>query len=250
MKTLAGMTALVTGAGKRIGRAMARALAREGVNIIIHYNTSEEEARGAASELEGLGVKTWTVKADFGNPAEYVDLIERCRKLAGGFDVLVNSASVFPRSTINTIEYGGFLECMQVNAWVPFVLGREFAKHSGKGSIVNLIDSRISGFDFTHVGYLWSKHILYEMTRLMAVEFAPGVTVNGINPGLILPPPGRSTGYLEKMKNTVPMKRHGDPEEIADAVVFLARNDFITGEVICIDGGRHLWEYVSGPHPD
>jgi pteridine reductase len=248
---LSGKNALVTGGAKRIGLAIASALAREGVNIILHYRSSGKEAVDVCSRLEEMGIKSWPISADFEKPEEYEGLIRKSALLVGGkVDILVNSASLFPQDRIEDIDYLGFTRSMQVNAWVPFVLGRELARLTGKGKIVNLVDSRVTSFDFSHTGYLWSKHVLLAMTRQMALELAPGVTVNGVNPGLILPPPGKDMCYLEAKKNTVPMKKHGSPDDIADAVIFLLKSDFITGEVINVDGGRHLWEYAPGPHPD
>ncbi len=139
---------------------------------------------------------------------------------------------------------------IQVNAWVPFVLNREFARRAREGKIINLLDSRIDGFDWTHVSYILSKHVLSVLTRMTALEFAPRITVNGVAPGLILPPPGKDHGYLDQLTDTVPLQRHGDPRDIAEAVLYLLKNDFVTGEVIHVDGGRHLKEYAHGSHPD
>lgn len=242
--SLRGKTALITGAGKRIGRAAALALAGEGVNIVIHYNHSYEDAEELVTELAELGVNSWTVKADFENQEEYNTLFSRALDLAGPIGILINNASIFPKDKLDSITFDSFNENMQVNAWVPFVLGRDFAKQMGRGMIINLLDSRISGYDWTHVGYIWSKHVLQTMTRMMALEFAPDIAVNGVAPGLILPPPGQDESYLDRLTYTVPLKRHGAAEDIAEAIVYLAGSSFITGEVIYVDGGRHLKEYM------
>lgn len=248
---LSGKRALVTGSAKRIGREIALALAREGVNIIVHYHRSLKEAANTSEEIQRTGVLAWMIRADLGNPDDYNGLIRRGAETAGGpIDFLVNSASIFPENDLESVDYRSYSECLQVNAWAPFVLSRDFHRIFGRGKIINIVDSRVSGFDFTHVSYLWSKHVLLAMTRDMALEFAPHVSVNGVNPGLILPPPGKEMSYLEKMDKTVPMKKHGEPRDISEAVLFLLKSDFITGEVIDVDGGRHLWEYTSGPHPD
>jgi NAD(P)-dependent dehydrogenase (short-subunit alcohol dehydrogenase family) len=191
-------------------------------------------------------VKAWTIQANFDDPEQYEPLIGRTVALAGALDILVNNASIFPTEKIEDVTLASLRANMEINAWAPFVLGRAFARHMKKGKIVNLVDSRISGYDWTHVAYIWSKHVLAVVTRMTALDFAPDITVNAVGPGLILPPPGKDQSYLDRLVDTVPLKRHGDPEDIADAVVFLVKSDFITGQVIYVDGGRHLKEYTSG----
>ena len=247
---LHGKTALVTGAAKRVGAAISRALAREGTNVVIHYRGSGSEAVRLRDELDSLGVRSWLVQADFEKPEEYETLIERSIEVAGGLDMLVNNASIFPVDSLSTITFDDLIRNMQVNAWAPFVLSRDFARLAGRGKIVNLIDSRTHDFDWTHVGYILSKHVLDVLTRVTALRYAPEIAVNGVAPGLILPPLGKDEDYLERLTHTVPLRRHGSPEDIAEAVVYLLKSDFLTGEVINVDGGRHLKEFESGPHPD
>jgi len=249
-ETLKGKTALVTGASKRIGREICLALAKEGINILIHYNNSREEAKRLHAELSDYGVDSWLIKADFENSKEYNSLISRALKIAGSLDMLVNNASVFLPGRLKQMSFEDLRLHIQVNAWVPLVLSREFARLVKTGKIINLLDARIRGYDFLHVPYILSKHLLSILTDMMALEFAPDITVNGIAPGLILPPPGKDKHYLEKLMHTVPLKRHGNPKDIADAVVYLLRNDFITGQIINVDGGLHLREYGNGPNPD
>lgn len=243
VRTLKGRTALITGAGKRIGRAIALALSNEGVNIVIHYNRSEAEAKDLAAEVEAAGAKAWLIKADLNHPLESETLIERSQKLSGGFDILVNNASIFPGSTLEDLTLAGFTESMTVNAWVPFSFMRDFRRACAKGDIINILDTRVADYDWKHVGYILSKHALSILTKMAAVDYAPGIRVNAVSPGLILPPPGEDKSYLEGLTHTVPLKRHGDPEDIASAVVFLLKNDFLTGAVIPVDGGRHLKEH-------
>ena len=247
---LQGKTALVTGASKRIGREICLSLARKGVNIVVHYNSSREEAKKLCAEISDYEVNSWLVKADFENSREYNSLIHRGLKVAGSLDILVNNASVFLPGRLKEMSFEDLRQHIQVNAWVPLVLSREFSKLVKRGKIINLLDARIKGYDFLHVPYILSKHLLSVLTEMMALEFAPDVTVNGIAPGLILPPPGKDKRYLEKLMQTVPLKRHGKPEDIAAAVIYLLKNDFVTGQVINVDGGLHLKEYGNGPNPD
>ena len=247
---LHGKTALVTGAGKRIGRAIALALAEQGVNIAAHYGTSGAEVVSLRAELEMRGVKSWGLQADFSCAEEAQALITRALEAAGALDILINSASIFRPSTLNDMDIAGILEHMQVNAWTPCLLCREFARLVGAGQIINMLDSRITDTDRTHVAYILSKKTLADLTRMMALEFAPKITVNGIAPGLILPPPGRDDTYLELLVGSVPLKRHGGPEDITAAVLYLLNSDFVTGQVLYVDGGRHLKEYEHGLHRD
>ncbi len=242
MTNLTNHTALVTGAAKRLGRAISLALGREGANVVLHYRSSHEEAEALAGELEAMGVHAWTVQADFADPAQTESLVARAGELAGPLDLLVNSASDFPPSTMAEVRWEDLQQQLAVTAWAPFELCRSFARQAAAGSIVNLLDSRVTASDFSHVAYLWAKQLLAHMTSHLALTYAPGITVNGVAPGLILPPPGQDDSYLEALVHTVPLRRHGAPEDIAAAAVFLLKSPFITGEVIFVDGGRHLEE--------
>ncbi len=244
-RSLAGKVALITGAARRIGRETALTLADEGAHIIVHYRSSEDEAKELVAELDAKGVQSWTVQADFGKPDETDSLIERALAKSGSLDILVNNASIFPQDTMENLTFDGLMTNIQVNAWAPFVLMRSFAEKVGHGTIVNMLDSRVWGYDWTHVGYLLSKHVLTAMTNMAALQYAPDITVNGIAPGLILPPPGKPESYIEALKDTVPLRKHGDPQEIADAIAYLVKAEFVTGEVIFVDGGRHVKEYLD-----
>jgi NAD(P)-dependent dehydrogenase (short-subunit alcohol dehydrogenase family) len=240
---LKGRTALITGASKRIGRALAIALAEEGVNIVAHDRRSlEAETIKVCGEVEECGARSWKVIADLERPEEYESLIAQAIKAAGSLDVLVNNASIFLPNTLMDVGLSDVTRHVQVNAWAPFVLSREFARLADRGKIINLLDTRITGYDRAHVAYVLSKKMLAALTIMSALEFAPGFTVNGVAPGLILPPNGKDESYLDRLAETVPLKKHGGPGDIADAVLYLLRNDFVTGQIIYVDGGKHLGE--------
>ncbi len=245
---LTGRKALITGAAKRIGRQIALSLVVEGVSIVIHYNTSQKEAEEFKLELIKKGVKAWTIKADFEISEEFETLIDRTIKMAGGLDILINSASVFTPATMLEMDFENLMRNMKINAWVPYLLSRNFARVVGKGQIVNILDSRINGYDFGHVPYFLSKKVFAVLTSMCALEFAPNITVNGVSPGLILAPAGKDQGYLEKLAKSIPLQKYGDAKDIAEAVIYLLKSDFITGQVINIDGGMHLKENINGPH--
>jgi pteridine reductase len=243
-----GKIALITGASKRIGRAIAMALAEEGVGIIAHDRRNlEAEIAKVCDEVANCGAKSWRIFADLEKEDEYASLIARSIQTAGSLDILINNASIFLPSTIADVGFRDITQHLQVNAWTPFVLSREFARLSSRGKIINLLDTRITGYDRTHVGYILSKRMLAALTKMCALEFAPAITVNGIAPGLILPPAGKDNVYLEQLAHTVPLKRHGGPSDITGAVLYLLGNDFITGQIIYVDGGRHLLEERNGP---
>jgi hypothetical protein len=171
-------------------------------------------------------------------------LIERAREIAGSVDILINNASIFPAEPLDTLTWSELSANVEVNAWVPLTLSRRFAAQlRARGSIINLHDTHLAGFDFEHSGYILSKHMLATLTRMLALELAPNITVNAVAPGLILPPPGADESYLTAHAHRLPLQRHGGPRDIAEAIVYLVRSDFITGQVIYVDGGRHLLGY-------
>jgi len=238
-KPLGGKNALVTGAARRIGRAIAKGLASQGANIALHYRKAEREAESLCRELKKYNVECWLLQADFQNRDGYEGLIDAAYDKTGSLDILVNSASIFPQSSLQDITWEDLAANIQINAWAPFYISRSFAQRAGAGVIVNLLDARIGDLDLKHVAYLLSKQMLETFTRLLAMELAPRFRVNGVAPGLILPPPGKDDRYLEQLIPSIPLKRSGTVESIADAVLFLIMNDYITGQVIYVDGGRH-----------
>jgi NAD(P)-dependent dehydrogenase (short-subunit alcohol dehydrogenase family) len=238
---LTGKTALITGAAKRIGRATALALADEGVNVVVHHNRSSDEAQEVAELVRQKGVGAWTLRADLADADEAAALFGQATDRAGAIDVLVNNASTFHPSRLADIGVAEVLSDLQVNALSPFVLARAMAAQRREGAIVNFLDCRIAEYDASHVAYNLSKRMLFTLTRMMALAFAPGVRVNAVAPGLILPPPGKDESYLRKLAPTDnPLQRIGALTGITDAVVFLLRSPFVTGQVIFVDGGRHM----------
>ncbi len=240
MYELEGKTALITGAARRIGRGVARGLAEAGMNIVIHYNTSRAAAEEAREQILAVGVRAWVVQADLAARPEAEQLVEKAAGLAGSIDVLVNGAAIFPESKITNLSGDELDSNIRINALSPLLLSRGFAAQTRNGAIVNFLDSRVAGHDLKHAAYGLSKKMLLEMTELLALELAPDIRVNAVAPGLILPPPGEDEAYLEKKKHTVPLAAHGDLQHIVEAVRFLVINDFVTGQVIYVDGGRHL----------
>ena len=256
MSSLRGRTALVTGAARRLGRAIAEALAREGADILVHYGHSAGEAEQTAVGLRALGVRSWTVGADLGEPAQAEALWDRARACAGSIDILVNSASSFPEDTLAGFTPGGLEASLRVNALAPVLLARRFAATPAAAGqagekpadrvIVNLLDSRALGRMRRHFSYQMSKRLLADFTRLLALELAPAVRVNAVAPGMILPPAGLGEEVRRRLAATNLLARWGEPADVARAVLFLAGNDFITGQVLFVDGGGALKESLFG----
>ncbi|HEX72181.1 MAG TPA: SDR family oxidoreductase [Candidatus Hydrogenedentes bacterium] len=244
--SLADKTALVTGAAKRLGRAIALALARAGAHIIVHYRASRDDAEETAAAIRAEGVLAWTISADLVQPLEVMSLFDRAAKAAGAIDFLINSASIFPASGLRDFSPESLMENVQINALAPILLARRMAEQNREGAIINLLDAMIADYDKKHVPYHLSKRMLHDATRMMALEFAPKLRVNGIAPGLALPPAGEEEGYLAALAHTNPLQRYGSEAGICEAALFLLRSGFVTGQVIFVDGGRHLRGSVYG----
>ena len=240
MISLSGKIALVTGAARRLGRATALALAHEGASVVLHSRTSTNAAEELTDSILGLGVKAWTLTADLAEPGAPESLVERAMAVAGPLDFLINNASAFPEDRLNEVTIENIHASVDLNALAPFLAARRFAKQGREGAIVNFLDARIVDYDREHVAYHLSKRMLFELTRMMALEFAPAIRVNAVAPGLILPPAGKDEDYLASLAHTNPLNRYGAVDDVTSAVLFLLQSPFITGEVIFVDGGRHL----------
>lgn len=239
-RPLAGQTALVTGGARRIGAATALALGKAGANVIVHYMTSGRDAAAVADTILAGGSRSWVLDADLSKPDQADRLIHRAIGLAGAVDILVNNAGIFPSDTLADADIDALTDRLNLHAVAPLLAGRRFFEQGRPGVIVNFLDARIVDYDREHATYHLGKRMLFTLTRMMAMEFAPSVRVNAVAPGLILPPKGHDMQYLEKLASTNPLKKYGSVEAVADAVLFLVNSDFITGQVIFVDGGRHL----------
>jgi pteridine reductase len=237
---LHGRTALVTGGSVRIGRAITDALAAHGANVLIHYNTSRDEAEAAANAVIALGVDAWVLPCDFCIAEDAEKYLDRAIELAGPIDILINNASSFPASELDTFTADELMDSVQVNAYAPLQLARRFAHQEIPGHIINFLDTRIVDFDKKHAAYHLSKRMLFTLTRGMAEAYAPEIQVNAVAPGLVLPPEGKDEQYLADLAHTNPLQKYGHPDDITAAVLFLLHSSFITGQIIYVDGGRHM----------
>lgn len=238
--SMTGKTALVTGAAKRLGRAIALALAQQGADIVVHYNQSEEAAQALCAELKSMGTSAWKLQADLSDADQAQALFQAAATRAGPMDILVNNASIFDRETLWETTGPSLWRNLQIHSLAPLTLARALAEQHRPAQIVNLLDTRVTAYDREHASYHISKRVLLTLTRMLALELAPTVTVNAVAPGLILPPAGQDESYLEKLAHCNPLNRYGNPRDVADAVLFLLHGRFITGQVIYVDGGYHM----------
>jgi NAD(P)-dependent dehydrogenase (short-subunit alcohol dehydrogenase family) len=237
---LSGRTALVTGGARRIGRAIAVALGARGAGVVVHYRSSRPEAEETAAAVEEAGGRAWTLDADLEDPAGAGALYDRACEAGGPVDILVNNASVFERGTLGGADVGRLRRDMAVNAAAPLLLARRLASSRERGDVINLLDVRLVGYDAPYGSYQLSKKMLDALTAMMALEFAPGVRVNGVAPGLVLPPAGKGGEHLARLARNNPLGTHGGPEDVVAAVLYLLGAGFVTGQVIFVDGGQHL----------
>jgi len=240
MISLAGKTVLITGAAKRLGAAMAKACAAEGANIVVHYASSRVEAELLAHALARTGVNAWTVQGDLFKPANAQSIFDSALRAASRVDFLINNASIFPESTFADVDATDVHTNVDLHALSPMYLARALQGSGARGAVINMLDCKIADYDRTHLAYHLSKRMLHALTRIMAVELAPQIRVNGIAPGLVLPPEGKDENYLAELAHSNPLNTYGNAEDIAAAALFLLKSDFVTGEIVYVDGGRNL----------
>jgi NAD(P)-dependent dehydrogenase (short-subunit alcohol dehydrogenase family) len=240
METLAGKIALITGSARRLGQAMALTLAEKGVHIVIHYHESGDSACSLEQELGRYEVRAWTIQADLLDTGQVETLFTRTLALAGHLDILINNASIYPRETFSDVSPESLQAHMQIHAMAPLVLSRLFAQQKRPGHILNILDTRILSYDHEHLAYHLGKRSLLSLTRILARELAPDVAVNAIAPGLILPPAGQGDDYLQDLAHCNPLHKVGSTQDVTQAMLFLLQSQFITGQVLYVDGGYHM----------
>ena len=235
--------AVVTGAGVRLGRAIAWALAQQGYDLVLHCRSSRREAAALAADIRALGRQAKVVQADLGRGSAVVKFARAAQRAYGRVDLLVNSAAIFwptPLERLNEKELETFFN---VNLKGPYLLCSEIGramKKRGGGAIVNM--ACISGLRAwkNFVPYSISKAGVVSLTQGMAKLLGPEVRVNAIAPGTVLPPEDMSAAELKRLREQLPLKRLGKPEDIVAAVVYLSQANFVTGQILCVDGGRSI----------
>jgi NAD(P)-dependent dehydrogenase (short-subunit alcohol dehydrogenase family) len=243
---LTGKVAIITG-GKRIGRTVARILASRGMDVVLSYRGSKEEADLTVRDVESAGRKATTILADVGRPADCRAIAEHAASVFGRIDVLVNMASIYRSAPLDSVTPEDWQTDLDVNLRSAFLCSHAAVPHMrrvGGGRIVNFADwlarsgrPRYRGF----TPYYVAKAGVIALTESLALELAAdGILVNAVAPGPIVPPPELSQAEVEEVARATPLGRWGGEIEIAKAVLFLCETDFVTGETIRVDGGRHL----------
>jgi NAD(P)-dependent dehydrogenase (short-subunit alcohol dehydrogenase family) len=239
---LRGRTALVTGAGHRVGRAIAVALGGRGMRVAVHYNAAADGARETLRQVETAGGQGDIIAADLTRAAAAAELVASVTETFGGLDVLVNSAAVMVRTPFGDVTAEQWDDIMALNLRAPFFLAQAAAPHlrAAHGVIVNIAD--LAAFE-TWPAYLphgISKSGVVHLTRSLARVMAPEVRVAGIAPGTVLLPDKWSDEDAERLRATTPLGTMGSPADVTATVLFILDSDFLTGETIIVDGGRHV----------
>jgi NAD(P)-dependent dehydrogenase (short-subunit alcohol dehydrogenase family) len=241
-----GKTALITGGAHRVGKAITLALAKAGANVVINYHSSALSAEETVAEVRSLGVKAMAVQADVADLEQVRTLVTEARDRFGSVDILVNSASLWRKTPfpmeeltdwhrVTGILIHGSMYC--ANSVAPMMLER------GEGAIVNIVDLSAWQPWPDYGAHCVGKAALLALTRQLALELAPAVQVNAVAPGPVLPPPGYGEGRIARVASRTLKNRWGTPQDVAEAVLYLVQADYVTGEVIMVDGGEHLGHY-------
>ncbi|MEL7280555.1 MAG: SDR family oxidoreductase [Pseudomonadota bacterium] len=248
--------ALVTGAAKRLGRAMALELADQGYDVALHYASSQADADIVVAEIEAKGRKACALRADLTQEADTQSLLPRAREALGGpLTVLVNNASIFEYDNLETATRGSWDRHIESNLRAPFVLTQAFAAQAPEAQldangepvaqslVVNMLDQRIRKLTPEFMSYTIAKMGLWAFTRTAAQSLAPAIRVNAIGPGPTLRGGRQSEDHFARQRAATVLERGSDPEDICAALAYLLRAKAVTGQVICVDGGQHLaWQ--------
>lgn len=236
--------ALITGAGHRLGRAMALALGHKGWAVGVHYNASREAAEDVVAAIKGGGGRAEGFRADLSREHEVAGLIARARNAIGPLSLLVNSASLFENDDIDTMTRASWDAHFDVNLRAPVKLAQDFAKQAPRDAdalVVNLIDQRVLKPTPQFLTYTASKAALFAMTKTLAQALGPrGVRVNGIGPGPTLRNARQTDADFRRQNESTVLGRGADPADIAAALFYLIDAKAVTGQMIAVDGGQHL----------
>jgi len=242
MTELGGRVALVTGAGRRVGRALAIALGARGMHVVVHYNSSAAGAEETARLVMRAGGRADIMRADLTDTAEVEALVDAAVAVRGSLDVLVNSAAVMLRTPLGETTPADWDAMFALNTRAPYFLSQRAAPalRAARGSIINIAD--LAAFETwpAYVPHAITKAAVVQMTRALARVLAPEVRVNAIAPGVALLPEGWSEADAEHLRSTTPLRRLGSPEDVATAMLYLLDAEYVTGDVLMVDGGRHV----------
>ena len=239
--------ALVTGAGQRLGRAVALELARANWGVVVHYRNSGADAEAVAGEARALSGAAATVRADLGEATDCAALVRRAIEAAGApLTALVNCAAIFEHDTIASLSAEALQRHIAVNTFAPSLLARELATalpEDAHAAVVNFLDFKLASPYPDHFSYTLSKYALAGATELLARALAPRVRVNAVAPGYVLAAPGQSEEDWKRLHDDTPLERGPAPEDVAAAARFLIENKAVTGQTIYVDAGRRFRSY-------
>jgi len=240
--TLSGRVALVTGAGIRVGRAIALALGARGMHVVVHYNGSRDGAMETARLIRDAGGEATVEQANLADAADAERLIDRVVSVHVSLWALVNSAAVMLRTPLGEVSTEQWDSMFALNVRAPFFLAQRAAPalRAAKGAIVNIAD--LAAFESwpAYIPHAMTKAAVVHMTRNLARALAPDVRVNAIAPGAVLLPESWTEADAARMASTTPLAKIGSPEDVAQAVLYLLEAEYVTGETIRVDGGRHV----------
>jgi pteridine reductase len=238
---LLGKVALVTGAGRRIGAVIAESLGAHGMRVAVHYRTSKSEAEATVARVEAAGGEAWCVAADLGQASAPQQLIRDVVAHYGALDVLVNSAASMERTPFAETTSEEWDRILALNTRAPFFLCQAAAPHMASGgAIVNIAD--LAAFE-TWPGYVAhgvSKSAVVYLTEALARVLAPAIRVNAVAPGVVLMPDGWDDSLSARLASTTPLRHNGSPQDVVRAVLYLLESDYVTGDVLLVDGGRRI----------
>jgi NAD(P)-dependent dehydrogenase (short-subunit alcohol dehydrogenase family) len=239
-------SAVVTGAARRIGRAIALDLAAHGWDVAVHFGGSADEAAQVVAEIVARGRRAIALQADLADEAQAAVLLGRAAEQLGPVTLLVNNAAIFERDRPETADATSWQRHIAINLRAPLVLTQGLlaqlpadAPDAG-ANIINLIDQRVLNLTPNYTSYSVSKAGLWALTQHLALALAPRVRVNAIGPGIVLPPPDATEEALEAMRRAMPLQRGASLEEVCAAVRFILTTPAMTGQMIALDGGQHL----------
>ena len=249
----ASRVALITGAADRVGAVLARRLASEGYAVIVHYRSSAEKAEAVVHAIKAASGRAASLKADLTNRAERAGLIAAAAEPFGPLTLLVNNASLFERDSVADLDETMWDAHFVLHVEAPVFLARDFAAQlpqGALGNIVNIIDERVLHLSPAYLSYTLSKAALWTATQTLAQSLAPNIRVNAIGPGPTLPHQGQSAEQFKASVARTPLGHSGTPDELADGLMCLLNAPAMTGQMLALDGGRHLqWPDRSGPTP-
>ena len=235
--------ALVTGAGDRIGAAIALALARAGYGVIIHFRSDADGAKALRTRIRSAGGRAEILRADLSSRSQRRKLIARAAALLGPLTVLVNNASTFEPDSAHDVDEALWDAHFVIHAEAPVFLARDFAAQlpdGVEGNIINIVDERVLRPSPAYFSYFLSKSVLWTATQTLAQSLAPAIRVNAIGPGPVLPHARQSQAEFDKSVDNLPLKRHADPDAIAQGVLNILSMPAFTGQMLALDGGQHL----------